>query len=61
MYKGYSISDFEITIIGSTGKILFKNKGAESLELSDLSAGLYMITLYNPSTGITESRKFIKE
>jgi hypothetical protein len=61
MYKGYSISDFEITITGSMGKILFKNKGIESLELSDLSAGLYMITLYNPSTGITESRKFIKE
>jgi hypothetical protein len=43
------------------GKVLLKNRGEENLELSGLSPGLYMISLYNPSAGITEWRKFVKE
>ena len=55
-----NISDYQIAIFDMTGKLMFEGNESTKIDISLFNEGVYLVKLYNKSSGSSKVAKFVK-
>ena len=55
-----NISDYQIAIFDMTGKLMFEGNESTKIDISSFNEGVYLVKLYNKSSGSSKVAKFVK-